>query len=349
MEPMLTAKVVGTDRQTDIAVIKIEHANLPTLPLGDSNSLRQGQLVMAFGSPLGLEGSVSMGVVSSTDRQLKTDDTAAYVQTDAPINPGNSGGPLVDSEARVVGINTFILTQGGGSEGIGFAVPSNVVRHVYENIRKDGHVHRGQIGLSVQSISPVMAKGLGLPRDWGVIACDVAPDGPAEKAGLKVGDIVLTLNHRPMDSVRQVDNAVSRMSLTDIVNVGVLRGGKNLDFNVPVIERDDDPERFADMVNPEENLILKLGILAIEISDRLADMLPDLRHAYGVVVAARGANAPYSGRGLETGDVIFEINGAPTVTLKDLRAKLDVLKAGDAVVLQVQRHDKLVYVTLELE
>ena len=141
-------------------MIKIDRTGLPNLALGDSSQLRQGQLVMAFGNPLGLEGSVSMGMVSSTARQLKPDDPMIYVQTDAPINPGNSGGPLVDTEGRVVGINTFILTQSGGSEGIGFAMPSNLVRNEYEQIIKDGHVHRGQIGIVAQSITPAIAKGL---------------------------------------------------------------------------------------------------------------------------------------------------------------------------------------------
>src|SRR6185369_8300448 len=138
------AQVIGVDRESDLAVIKIEASALPHLSLGDSDTLRQGQLVMAFGNPLGLESSVSMGIVSSVARQLKPDDPMIYVQTDAPINPGNSGGPLIDSEGHVMGINTFILSQSGGSEGIGFAVPSNIVKAVYAQIRKDGHVHRGQ-------------------------------------------------------------------------------------------------------------------------------------------------------------------------------------------------------------
>ena len=188
-EATLVAKVVGLDHDMDLAVIKIEKTGLPFLAFGDSNDLRQGQLVMAFGNPLGLEGSASMGIVSSVARRLHAEDPMVYVQTDAPINPGNSGGPMVDIDGKVVGINTFILTQSGGSEGIGFAIPSNAVRNSYDQIRKDGHVHRGHIGIVAQTITPAMAKGLRLPQDWGVIAADVIPDGPADKAGLKVRDI----------------------------------------------------------------------------------------------------------------------------------------------------------------
>ena len=286
-ESTLRATLVGVDRETDLAVIKIERTGLPRLTLGDSNELHQGQLVMAFGNPLGLEGSVSMGVVSSTARQLKPDDPMVYVQTDAPINPGNSGGPLVDAEGRVVGINTFIMTQSGGSEGIGFAVPSNVVRNVYAQIRKSGHVHRGQIGIVAQTITPDMAKGLKLSQDWGVIAADVAPDGPAANAGLKVGDLILSMNGRQVEDTRQLENAIYRQPLGSTVSMVVSREGQTLTLAVPVIEREDDPQRFADMVDPERNLIKRLGILAIELNDKLTAMLPDLRHEYGVVVAAQ--------------------------------------------------------------
>ena len=348
-ESLIPAKLVGSDRETDLAVLKIERTNLPRLALGDSNQLRQGQLVMAFGNPLGLEGSASMGIVSSVGRRLHSEDIQVYVQTDAPINPGNSGGPLVDTEGRVVGINTFILTQSGGSEGIGFAIPSNVVHNVYDQIRKDGHVHRGQIGIVAQTITPVMAKGLELAQDWGVIASDVIPDGSADKAGLKVGDIIETLNGRTMQDAPQLETAIYRLTLADKVNLTVLRKGQTLNIAIPVIEREDDPQRFADMVNPEDNLVPKLGILAIEINEKISQMLPDLRHEYGIVVAARAANAPYSGASLELGDVIYEINHTPTVTIKALRSMLDQIKSGDPVVLQVERRGKLMYIAIELE
>ena len=345
----IEAKLIGADHETDLAVIKIDRSKLPFLQLGDSNALRQGQLVMAFGNPLGLEGSVSMGVVSSARRRLRPEDAMVYVQTDAPINPGNSGGPLVDTDGRVVGVNTFILSQSGGSEGLGFAIPSNAVRNVFDQIKKDGHVHHGQIGIVAQTITPPMAKGLNLSQDWGVIAADVTPDGPADKAGLKVRDIILEVNGQNMINAPELETAIDRLKLSDIVALKVLHDGQEAEVSVPVIERDDDPQRFADQVDPEHNLVPKLGILGIEITDKIADMLPELRHDYGVVVAVRSPNPPYSGGSLQQGDVIYEINRTPVVTVKALRAELDRLKSGDSAVLQVQRNGKLMYIVIELE
>ena len=348
-EMTLPARLVGADRASDLAVIKIERGALPTLELGDSNQLQQGQLVMAFGNPLGLEGSASMGIVSSTARRVKPDDSRAYIQTDAPINPGNSGGPLVDTEGRVIGINTFILTQSGGSEGIGFAVPSNTVRMVYDQIRKDGHVHRGHIGVSVQTITPTMAKGLGLPQDWGVVISDMEPGGPAETAGLKIGDIVRSVNGKDMEDAGHMEEAIFRLGLSQSADLAVIRESRTLNVKVLVHESEDDPQRFADLVDPTQNLVPQLGILAIELNDKLTSMLPELRHEYGIVVAARSAGAPYSGASLELGDVIYEINHSPTLTVKFLRDRLNAMKPGDSVVLQVEREGKLMYISLELE
>jgi serine protease Do len=348
-ESTVLAKLVGTDRESDLAVIKVERTDLPVLALGNSDGLKQGQLVMAFGNPLGLEGSASMGIVSSVARRLHPDEAMVYVQTDAPINPGNSGGPLVDAEGRVVGINTLIFTQSGGSEGIGFAIPSNAVKNAYEQIRKDGHVHRGQIGIVAQTITPEMAKGLRLPQDWGVVASDVIPDGPADKAGLKIRDIIVELDGAAMEDSPQLETAVHRMKLSDVVKVTVLRDGQKLDYTIPVIERDDDPQRFADMVNPDDNLVPRLGILGIEINEKIAEMLPELRHEYGIVVAARSPNPPYSGGALEVGDVIYDFNRTPVVSVKALRASLDTLKSGDSAVLQIERNGKLMYLTIEIE
>jgi serine protease Do len=310
--------------------------------------LRQGQLVLAFGNPLGLANSVTMGVVSSIARQLKPDDPMIYIQTDAPINPGNSGGPLLDAEGRIVGINTFILTQSGGSEGIGFAIPSSIVHTVVQQIRKDGHVHRGQIGVRAQSITPALAAGLGLKRDWGVILADVDPEGPADEAGAKVGDIVLSVNGRTMENARQLEVNLYRRPVGEKVTLQVLRDDQKLSLDVAVIERDDDPLRFADLVDPEKNVIPRLGILGMEINQKIAQMVPDLRVQYGVVVAARAAGSPYS-TALAPGDIIHSLNGAPVTSIAALRDALERVKPGDPTVLQIERDGHLRYMNLELE
>ena len=346
---LLDAKLIGSDRDMDVAVIKIERSGLTHLALGDSDAVRQGELVVAFGNPLGLEGSVSMGIVSSTTRELHPDDMLAYIQTDAPINPGNSGGPLIDSEGRVIGINTFILTQSGGSEGLGFAIPSNIVSTVYTQLRKEGHVHRGRIGISVQTITPAIAEGLQLPRDWGVVVSDVLPSGPSDEAGVKVGDIVLTLNRHSMRNARQIEAYIFRSPMRQKVTLGILRGKDQLTIDVPVIDTVDDPERFADMVNPEDNLIPRLGILVIAIDKKLSQMLPDLRNSYGLVVAAGSASDLESGAQLQPGDIIYSLNGAPMATIEAFKKKLDEFKAGSSIVLQVERSGRLTYVPIELE
>jgi len=346
---ILEARVVGIDRDTDLAVLKIEKTGLEPLRLGDSDTLRQGQLVMAFGNPLGLENSVSLGIVSSVARQIKPDDSMIYIQTDAPINPGNSGGPLVDADGDVMGLNTFILSQSGGSEGLGFAIPSNIIKNVFEQLRDAGHVHRGEIGVVAQTITPALAGALKLMQDWGVILSDATPDGPADKAGLKAGDIVLSLNGKTMENARQLDVNLYRYKLGDKVNVQVLRGDEKLTYPVAVTEREDDPQRFADMVDPVKNVVPQLGILGIALGKDVSQLLPDLRRSIGVVVAARAGDSPYSGDSLKLGDVIYEVNGTPVSSVDALRAALDKLKETDPLALLVERDGQLMYVTMQIE
>jgi serine protease Do len=346
---LLEARIVGEDRDTDLAVLKIDRKGLSHLTLGDSDTLKQGQLVMAFGNPLGLQNSVSMGVVSSTARQLKPDDSMIYIQTDAPINPGNSGGPLVDADARVMGINTFILSQSGGSEGLGFAVPSNIIRNVYTQLRDSGHVHRSEIGVAAQTITPTLAEGLHLGQDWGVLLADVTPGGPADKAGLQVGDIVLSLNGRPLQNARQMEINLYRHAVGEKVNVQVLREGDKHAYTVPVVERRDDPHRFADLVDPEKNTVRRLGILGIDIDQTVAALLPGLRKEYGIVVAARAGDSPYSGDTLQPGDVIHAVNNIVVSSVAVLRQVLDGIKDTEPLVLQVERDGRLLFVTLEVE
>ncbi|MFQ5708148.1 MAG: trypsin-like peptidase domain-containing protein [bacterium] len=343
------AQIVGVDLETDLAVLKVQETGLAYLQLGDSDELRTGQLVLAFGSPLGLENSVTMGVISSIARQLRPEDPMIYVQTDAAINPGNSGGPLVNTDGQVVGINTFILTQSGGNEGLGFAAPSNIVKNVFQQIRRHGHVRRGIIGAYAQTITPTLASGLGLSKDWGVVIGDVYPDSPADKAGLKVGDVINTLDGKVMENGRQFDVNLYRRPIGQQVRLEVTRGSRNLVIAVPVMERDDDPGRFASMVTPDENLVPKLGILGIDLDEHIRKMLPHVRKKKGIVVAARSADAPHWEGGFYPGDVIYSINNKPVTNLAELRNSLKNLKPYQAVAAQVERQGQLMYIAFELE
>jgi serine protease Do len=342
------AQLVGIDFETDLAVLKTEASGLPHLELGDSDAVRPGEIVFAFGSPLGLENSVTMGVVSSTARQLGPEDPMIYIQTDASINPGNSGGPLVDAAGAVVGINTLIFSQSGGSEGLSFAAPSNIVRNVFEQIRSTGSVRRGEIGIVAQTITPPMAHGLDLAQDWGVVLSDVAPGGPGERAGLKGGDIVLALDGKTMENARQLAVNLYQRRVGDRVALRVLRGRETLDVMVEVDERKHDPDRFAGLVHPERNLVPELGILGIELDRDMARMFSGLRREAGVIVAARALEAsPWLGEGLLPGDVIFSVNRLPVSSVSELKAALARYRFGDPIVLLVQRESELRFVVLE--
>ena len=344
------AQLVGIDHETDLAVLRVAGENLPHLQLSDSDEIGQGQIVLAFGAPFGLENSVSMGVVSAVARQLTAESPMIYIQTDATINPGNSGGPLVDTEGRVVGINTMIATHAGGSEGVGFAAPSNIVKNVYNQLRSSGRVRRGHIGIHAQTINPIMATGLGLDRKWGVVIGDVYPGGPAEKAGLLVGDVVVALNGKNMENGRQFEVNLYRYAGGDDVTIEISRYGSIKTMTVSVIERHDDPRRFSDLVKPDKNLIPKLGILAIDVDDYTARMLPNLREKKGVIVAARAADAPYRDNlALLPGDVIHRVNRDSVSNVDDLRKIVRGLLPGDAAVCQVERDGQMMYIGLEIE
>ena len=265
---LMDARILGVDADTDLALLKVEATGLPALPFGRYRDVRQGQLVFAFGSPEGLGNSVTMGVVSSVARQPDLDHPMVYIQTDAPINPGSSGGPLVNAQGQVVGINTFILTEGGGNEGLGFAIPSAMVTRIYGQLRIHGHVHREEIGAVVQTITPTMAAGLGLPRDYGVIVADVTPGGPANAAGLKVQDIILRLDGVAVINVPQFDARFLLRPDPVPIHLEVLRGTQQIALVVQVIEAKDNMDRLADSLDPQKDMVPRLGILGVQIDAR---------------------------------------------------------------------------------
>jgi serine protease Do len=341
----VAATLVGVDPETDLALLKIDRTGLPFLPLGDSEALRQGQVVMAFGSPLGLENSASLGVVSAVARQLEPDSPMIYIQTDAPINPGNSGGPLVDSEGRVIGLNTLILSRGGGNEGLGFAVPSNIVRNVVEQLRATGRVRRGEIGASAQTLTPTLAAGLGLSRSQGALVSDVLAGSGAERAGLRAGDVVVAVDGKVMENARQLAVNVYRRTPGGSVTLDVVRGETPLSMVVAISERARDPESLRGLVSPEGNLVPRLGLLALDLDETVAKMLPQTRSKVGVVVAAATADGPNWAEAPEAGDVIYYANRATITSVSDLRAVVDRLKVGDPIVLLVERSGALTYLS----
>jgi serine protease Do len=344
------ARLVGVDEETDLAVLKIDVSNLRPLAFGDSDALKAGQVVLAFGSPMGLQNSVSLGIVSAVARQLEPESPMVYVQTDASINPGNSGGPLVDAKGRLVGINTLMVSPSGANSGLGFAAPSNIVRTVFEQIKQFGRVRRGEIGVRAQTVTPLLAAGLHLSRDWGAVLADVVPGGPADRAGLAIGDLVLSVDGKPIENGRQLNVTLYRKSVGDVVRLEVLREDQLRTVNVSVSERHDPLATITALADPRENIVRRLGILGITLDPKVAVLLPALRGKSGVVVVSATAGTFDSDSGgLAPGDVIHAVNGTWITSLATLRAALDAMKQGDAVVLQIERMGALSYVAFMIE
>jgi serine protease Do len=346
---ILEARLLGLHKESDLALLKIEETDLPALSFLTQQRAKVGQLVFAIGSPEGLQNSVTMGVVSAVARQADPGKPLTYIQTDAPINPGNSGGPLVDVNGSVLGINTFILSQGGGSEGLGFAIPARVVDFVYQSLRKHGHVHRVEIGAASQEITPTLADALQLPQHWGVVVVDVTPGGPAAAAGLQIQDIILSADDRRIETLPSLSAALYLHRLDQVVKLEILRGSEKKTLYIPAIEHRDRMDELYDAVNPENSLIPRLGVLAIDLTSDLSSRLGSLRIPSGVIVVGRAADLILPDTGLAAGDIIHRVNTTPIDSADTLRAALNQLKTGDPVALQVERDGGLMYVSFEIE
>jgi serine protease Do len=348
-QQIFNAKILGRHKKSDLALLKIEATHLPAITLRDDVSVRQGELVFAIGSPEGLRDSVTMGVVSSVARQTETNDAMFYIQTDAPLNPGNSGGPLVDIDGNLVGINTFMLSEGGGSEGLGFAIPPAIVKFDYENLRRYGHVQRVAFGAKTQSITPTLATGLGLSRSWGVIVSNVVSGGFAQMAGLEVGDIVTAVDGRPIDSLPPFMEALYLHPVDQAMTVEVLRGQKQLSVTVPVTVHHEKVDDLTDVPDLQRTLISELSMFVSDVDDKVKPLLHSDNDDSGVVVIAQAGGQNVVDTGVQAGDIIRAINRTPLQSVSQLQATVRQLKSGDAVVLQVDRGGSLQYLVFELD
>jgi len=272
-----------------------------------------------------------------------------YIQTDASINPGNSGGPLVDIEGNLVGINTFMLTESGGNEGLGFAIPAAIVNFDYQNLRKHGHVQRVSIGATTQNITPTLAAGLGLGRSWGAIISDTTDGGAAEAAGLKIDDIVLAIDGRSILGLPDFMAALYLHPADQVLKIDVLRGVKRMSFSVPVTVYHETIENLADVPHLKKTLIRKLNIFVTDLDEKVSPLVHSNRSDSGVLVLAQGGGSNGVNTGLETSDIIRAIDRTPLQSSSQFQETVRPLRAGDAVVLQVERNGKLQYLAFEMD
>jgi serine protease Do len=313
-----TAKVVGRDPKSDVAVIKIDASDLPVVPMADSDQVQVGDIVLAVGNPFGVGQTVTTGIVSATGRgNLGIEDYEDFIQTDAAINPGNSGGALVDIEGRLIGINTAIFSRSGGNQGIGFAVPSDLARDVMDSLIKDGHVTRGYLGVMIQDVTPALAKEFKLKDSAGALVGDVVPKGPADKAGLKDGDVVVEYNGKKVTDSRRLRLAVGATKPGTTVPVKLLRDGssKSLEVTVQALPGSEQLAKNKAPADTDNGTLNGVGVSDLEQQAREQLKVPD--NVKGVVVTEVQPDSPAAEAGLKQGDVIQEINRQPVKTAEE--------------------------------
>jgi len=342
------AHVLGIDKETDLALLKIEATGLPVLDFGDSDAVSQGDVVLAIGSPMLLRNSMSLGVVSAGARAISDDDPVLYIQTDASINPGDSGGALIDTSGRLIGLTTSILSKSGGNEGIGFAIPSNLVQSVYKQLRTSGTVSRGSLGVMVQNLTPVLSHGLSINAKGGVLVTDLDSHGAGASSGLERNDVILRLDEMPVQTARQFNDAIRRR-VGEKVSLFVQRKDETFSLSAAV----DNSPAPADPLSPadpiEQSLISRLGIFCVEIDKKVVEAMPDLRTQYGLVVIARSSEGQARFLDLKPGDVIHELNQLPIASLDIFRTRIDEFHKGDPVALQIERDGHFRYTAFEIQ
>jgi serine protease Do len=325
---ILNAKLIGTDPLTDLAVIKVDGHNLPNAPWGDSTSLHAGQTVLAFGNPFGLRFTVTRGIVSALNRPnpFNTDarKPGGFIQTDAAINQGNSGGPLVNAHGEVIGINTFLISPSGAFSGMGFAIPSQIVRPTVENLIRDGKVTHARIGVGISDVTPENSKFFNVANNMGAVITQVEPDAPGAKAGLKVGDVVTQLDGRPVSDAGQLQMEIGLMKPGTKVELSLVRDGKQM--NVPVtLEALDKGDREVASANEGPSGKMRWGLGLADVTAEVREQLRAPRDLHGAVIDYVKPGSPADNAGLQRGDVITQVNR------KDVQGDQDVVKALGSV------------------